>query len=425
MGINILNKAKLFKQASIYTGSNILSALVPFMCMPVLTRYLTPEDYGIVAIMGSMISFMTPFVGMNIHGAIATNYYHDDVDFIRFVRNCLSILVLSTIAVSIIVFIFSSPIARYTLFPADWLWAVIMVCFGQFLLDVQLTILQVLQKAKNYGVVQVLNAICNTVLSIGLIVIFSMNWEGRVWAQIITSAIFLLLTVVFFRSYGINGLAFNKAYIKKALSFGVPLIPHAISGCLLTMVDRFYIANFADVATAGLFVLGAQIGQGISLLTNSFNKAYVPWLFEKLQNITESTKIKLVRYTYIYFVGILIIAGAYSFVMPYFLGFFVGEKFFSAGNYVWAFAFANALNGMYYMVVAYIFYTEKMVPLMKRTMSVSVIHVMLSYWFISYYGVDGACSAIVLSYVLLFMIVWKLSNIVYPMPWNILKILKK
>ena len=417
MGINILNKAKLFKQASIYTGSNILSALVPFMCMPVLTRYLTPEDYGIVAIMGSMISFMTPFVGMSIHGAIAANYYHDDVDFIRFVRNCLSILVLSTIAVSTIVFIFSSPIARYTLFPADWLWAVIMVCFGQFLLNIQLTILQVLQKAKNYGAVQVLNVICNTVLSIGLIVIFSMNWEGRVWAQIITSAIFLVWAVVFFRSYGINGLAFDKDYIKKALSFGVPLIPHAISGCLLTIVDRFYIANFVDVATAGLFVLGAQIGQGISLLTDSFNKAYVPWLFEKLQNITESTKIKLVRYTYIYFVGILIIAGAYSFVMPYFLGFFVGEKFYSAGNYVWAFAFAGALNGMYYMVVNYIFYVGNTTALMYRTFGGSIFHIAVSFFLTKSFGAEGASYAVLLSYFIIFAIVWQLSSKTYNMPW--------
>ena len=417
MGINILNKAKLFKQASIYTGSNILSALVPFMCMPVLTRYLTPEDYGVVAIMGSMISFLTPFVGMNIHGAIAASYYHDDVDFIRFVRNCLGILVLSTVAVSIIVFVFSAPIARYTLFPADWLWAIVIVCFGQFLLNIQLTILQVSQKAKNYGIVQVLNVICNTALSIGLIVIFSMNWEGRAWAQVITSATFLVWSVVFFRNYGIKGLSFDKDYIKKALSFGVPLIPHAISGYLLTMADRFYIANFVDVATAGLFVLGAQIGQGISLLTDSFNKAYVPWLFEKLQNITESTKIKLVRYTYIYFVGILIIAGAYSFVMPYFLGFFVGEKFYSAGNYVWAFAFAGALNGMYYMVVNYIFYVGNTTALMYRTFGGSIFHIAVSFFLTKSFGAEGASYAVLLSYFIIFAIVWQLSSKIYNMPW--------
>ncbi len=418
MGINILNKAKLFKQASIYTGSNILSALVPFMCMPVLTRYLTPEDYGVVAIMGSMISFLTPFVGMNIHGAIAASYYHDDVDFIRFVRNCLGILVLSTVAVSIIVFVFSAPIARYTLFPADWLWAIVMVCFGQFLLNIQLTILQVSQKAKNYGVVQVLNVICNTGLSIGLIVIFSMNWEGRAWAQVLTSVAFLLWTIVFLRNYGIKGLSFDRDYIKKALDFGVPLIPHAISGFLLTMADRFYIANFVDLSTAGLFVLGAQIGQGISLITDSFNNAYVPWLFEKLQNITEPVKLMLVRYTYRYFIGILIIAGVYSVIMPHFLGFFVGEKFYSAGDYIWAFAFSGALNGMYYMVVNYIFYERKTAQLMYRTFFMSVLHTMASYFFTSYFGAKGACICVVASYFLTFIVVWQLSNRVYPMPWG-------
>lgn len=417
MLIKRLQKISLLKNASIYTGANILSALVPFFCMPVLTRYLEPADYGIVAIMGSIISFVTPFVGVNIHGAIAAMYYHDDIDFNDFVKSCMSILVTSSVLVSLILVIFSSYIEKYTLFPGDWLWSILVICIGQFIFTVQLTILQIRQQAKHYGALQVISVALNTGLSVFLVVVFCMNWQGRVLAQVLTVCLLLIINIVFLHKNNLLGLSRNKQYIRRALAFGIPLIPHAISGCLLTMVDRFYVANFIDIDTAGLFVLGAQIGSGMELLTSSFNKAYVPWLYGKLKDITFETKQRIVRYTYIYFVVILVIAGLYSLIMPNLLGIFVGEKFYTAGNYVWAFAFAGALNGMYYMVVNYIFFMGDTKKLATITFGVSCLHVLISYNFVLIMGVMGACYGTLLSHVLLFIAVWNLSARKYKMPW--------
>ena len=417
MFLKRLQKISLLKNASIYTGANILSALVPFFCMPVLTRYLEPADYGIVAIMGSIISFVTPFVGVNIHGAIAAMYYHDDIDFNDFVKSCMSILVTSSVLVSFLLVIFSSYIEKYTLFPGDWLWSIIVICIGQFIFTVQLTILQIKQQAKHYGTLQLLNVVLNTGLSVFLVVVFSMNWQGRVIAQVLTVCLLLIINIVFLHKNNLLGLSRNKQYIRRALAFGIPLIPHAISGCLLTMVDRFYVANFIDIDTAGLFVLGAQIGSGMDLLTSSFNKAYVPWLYGKLKDITFETKQRIVRYTYIYFVVILVIAGLYSLIMPNLLGIFVGEKFYTAGNYVWAFAFAGALNGMYYMVVNYIFFMGDTKNLATITFGVSCLHVLISYNFVLIIGVIGACYGTLLSHVFLFIAVWNLSARTYKMPW--------
>ena len=415
--ISKLRKVSLLKNASIYTGSNIFSALVPFICMPVLTRYLTPEDYGIVAIMGSLISFLTPFVGLNIDGAIAANYYHDSDNFTRFVKNCNSILVISSLVVVALIYIFSEYISSYTLFPSDWLWSLVMICVCQFVYGVHLTMLQMKQQALNYGILQVLTVIFNSGLSIFLVVVLSMNWQGRVLAQVITVLAFMMGSIYYFSKNGLLGLAFDREYINKALNFGVPLIPHAIAGSLLTVVDRFFIANYVDIGVAGLFVLGAQIGSGMELLTSSFNKAYVPWLFKQLKNITYERKCKIVRYTYLYFLSVILIAIVYSLALPYLLVIFVGEKFYASAQFVWPFAFAGAINGMYYMVVNYIFFTGHTAQLMYRTLLVGIIHTLLSYILTCYYGVVGACWCVLISHSVMFFIVWNLSNNVFKMPW--------
>ena len=102
----------LLKNASVYTVSNLINALIPFLLIPVLTRYLTPEDYGITAMMGVMIGFLTPFIGLSLHGSISVNFYKkDEFNFPEYVSNCLLILILTSICATFLVIFFSNQIA--------------------------------------------------------------------------------------------------------------------------------------------------------------------------------------------------------------------------------------------------------------------------------------------------------------------------
>ena len=66
-------KSSLFQSAFIYTLTRAINSAIPFFLMPVLTRYLTPVDYGIVAMFGVLLSFVASFTGLSIHGAIASS----------------------------------------------------------------------------------------------------------------------------------------------------------------------------------------------------------------------------------------------------------------------------------------------------------------------------------------------------------------
>lgn len=54
-----------------YLVSNILNAIIPFALLPVLTRYLSPEEYGEVAMFQTLLGAMTAFVGLSMAGAAA------------------------------------------------------------------------------------------------------------------------------------------------------------------------------------------------------------------------------------------------------------------------------------------------------------------------------------------------------------------
>ena len=93
------------------------------------------------------------------------------------------------------------------------------------------------------------------------------------------------------------------------------------------------------------------------------------------------------------------------------------ESYQDSIKYIFWISLAYAFNGMYYMVVNYIFYVKKTSLLSITTIIMSIFHVILSFILIQYFDAMGAAYATFISFLLTFLIVWRLSAKVYEMPW--------
>lgn len=110
--------SSLLRMAGTYVGSNILNAAVPFLMLPILTRYLTPKDYGIVSMFQVLAAVIAPFSGLALHGAISRQYFERDrINFPQYLGNCLYILVVSTLITAFILLSFKKSVAEFAQFP--------------------------------------------------------------------------------------------------------------------------------------------------------------------------------------------------------------------------------------------------------------------------------------------------------------------
>ena len=422
MNIKKLIQSGLFRTAGVYTITQVINSAIPFLLMPILTRYLTPADYGIVAMFGVLLSFVAPFTGLSIHGAIARQYYErDETDMPRYISNCLLILLSSTIIVGIIFYFLAEPISKVASFPMQWMWAVIVVSAAQFINRINLTLWQVQVRPVPYGIYQISQTLMNLGFSLWFVVGLGINWQGRIQAQVIAFGAFAVFGLFLLYHNGWIRLKVDKNYIKNALNFGVPLIPHALSGTIKTMVDRVMITSMVSVASTGLYSVGFQIGMIIGILEDSFNRAYVPWLYERLKRDQYNEKITIVKLTYAYFVSIICLALALGAIAPWFLSFFVGPQFAGSSQFVLWIAVGFAFNGMYKMVVNYIFYVRKTYILAWVTFSTAIVSIVINYFSIKYLGAIGAAYTYALISFITFLLVWVLSSRVYHMPWNLIK----
>lgn len=406
------------KNSGIYTVTNIVNGAIPFFLIPILTNNLLPEEYGIMAMFLVLVGFVNPFTGVNVHGAVLRNYFdRDQIDFPKYVFNCLIILIFSTVIVALILSLIADYIQQYTSFPKNWLFAVIIYSFFQFVGLLLLSIWQAQKKALEYGAFVIFRTILDLTSSITLILVLSYGWEGRVIGQLIAvSSLGVFVFIALYRSKLIV-FEFDRGYIHDALKFGIPLIPHALALAMFTMSDRIFISNMISVKAVGIYFIAYQIGMVIYLFSDAFNKAWVPWFYEKLKTDLISDKIKIVKITYIYFVSILVLSFIIYLLTPTIFKYFVGAEYAEASNYVIWFLLGFAFNGMYKMVCNYMFYTRKTKIISTITLMAGITNVILNYYFIKIYGIVGAAQASTISFFLSFVLTWIYSNNVYKMPW--------
>lgn len=411
-------KKRLFGHAAIYTLSNFAVAGVPFLLLPVLTRVLDPTAYGIIAMFALVVAFISVIVGLNVHGAITVRYLDNSkFDIPTYVSSSLAILATTSVLMLFFVTIAGDTLSDLTSIPAKWIYIAVLIAFFQFVVQVLLVLWQASKNPVKYGALRISHALLDGGGSIAFVVVLNWSWQGRITGMLAAWMCVAIVAAYYLIRERWLAKSVDTTCVKDALSYGVPLIPHAIGGVMLGMADRFMVNNILDVSSTGIYVVAVQLGLILGMLADSFNKAFAPWLMEKLASISPESQSRIVMLTYAYFFTILFIAILGGMIGPLILPLLVGPEFQSAGDILIYILMGNAFMGMYYMVTNYIFFSRRTGLLSTLTMIVGALTVVSSWFLIKAYGLTGAAIGFMLGQAGLFLGAWVLSNICVPMPW--------
>lgn len=409
---------KLLGSTAAYTVANVLSSAIPFFLLPVLTRVLAPAEYGTVTMFATVMSVLSAFTGLSIHGVISVRYFDNETNHPRFVGTSLVVLAGSTLIVLLVVWLIAAPLAHLTQVPDGWLLIAVLASAAQFVTYVRLVIWQVKEEAVRYGAFQVVQALFNLSLSLGLILMLSMGWKGRALGIAVAAFLFSVLSLYSLHRERLVSWQFETGYAKAFLSYGMPLIPHTLGAMMMAMSDRFIVTSLLGVDVMGTYAVGVQLGMVVGLLADAFVKAYGPQLFRDLRDGADSHRARLVWQNLVLFSGFLFLALVYAVMLPYVHHWIVGEGYADSLRIAQLVGVGNAFLGMYYTVAGYLFFFEKTGRLAGLTIIVGLVGAATTYFFVSYWGLLGAAWGYVLVQAMFFLGVWYLAQRAYPLPWR-------
>lgn len=417
-----LLKHPLFKSSLIYTISDGINKSIPFFILPILSHYLLPSDYGIVANFGVLTSILGLMISCSIDGAIAVNYHQMGVQKIKvYIFNAFLIAFFLFLIVLSMVVVFNEHIFQYFQVPYDYqIISVVSSFFGLFI-TINLVLWRLEEEPIYFGIYNISSTVLNILLSLFFVVALKQGWQGRVNGIAIATCLYGLLSLYFLLRRGYLTFQFDMFFFKSVLIFGIPLIPHSLSFWLRSGVDRMIITNFYGSEAVGLYATGFQFGTLVSFLVGAFNNAFSPYLYKSL-SITDTKeqgiiKIKLVKLTYRIMIGLLLCGGIFILLSKFIITYVFSTRYIQAIEYInWA-ILGQIFQGFYILFVNYIFFVKKTKYLALITFSCSLAQVVICYFLVKYIGPLGAAYSSVGISLLNFVCIMLYSNHVYSMPW--------
>lgn len=404
----------------VYLTSNILTAAVPFLLLPILTRYLGPDEYGQVAMFQVYIGLLAAFVGLNVNGAIIRQFYHksEGVSFSGYFSSAFVVLIFSFLLTFVVVYFLQSTIARLLSIEMYWIFLGLAVSLCAFVIKMTLSQYQVNKRHFKYSAIQISLAIVNAALSIYFVLYVERGAEGRVlgilYANVLVSVtcVFLIIKMGLFDFKSIK-----REYVKDSFYYGVNLVPHFCGIFLLGTADRYIVNSNIGLYEAGIYMAAIQVCRVFPIFFDALNKAFVPWLFEKLANNDTQAKIQVVKLTY-YYITLLLVASALSFYFfPYITLLILGEEYNTVGTIVGYLALGSCIQGAYYMFTNYLIYSKKTGVLSSITIFSGGCNIALSLIFILNYGLLGVCYAFIISNIMRITLTFIFAAKYVSMPW--------
>ena len=414
---------KLLRALGIYTFSTFLKSAIPFLLLPIITKYLSPEDFGIASFYQVVLRLISAVILLGVPACCTIFYFRNErKEYPSLILNSIfSPLVVTVLLLILTMFIlgFLQPIFEVHNF---WLISIAPIALLYLFPEITYTTLRNQERPALFSIYNLFQLLLHFGITTILVVIFNLNWLAILLGILFSLLITNVYSVRYLLKNKLIGGKFDFQKIKYSLMLGAPLVLHRIGGLAINKSDTLFISEMLGKDILGIYAVGYQIGMVVLLFQDAIAHAWNPHVFKMLNKGNQEDKIKIVKQSYMMMTVYLLIPVVLYFASPFIFKFFINERYHDSIIIAPLVALGYSFLGMYKLITIYIFYMKKTGVLSMFTLLNGGLNIIFNYVFIKLFGVLGAAYATILSMLLVFIISFVISNKIYPMPWNPIKL---
>lgn len=409
---------KLGRNFIVYLVSSGVAGVMPLALMPFLTHRLAPVDYGVMVTITTLVALVGPLVNWATTAFVGVRYFN--VPASEFPSTLSSVLLVPVVNAAILLVLFiiaRGALSTWLEIPAGWVAVVPVMALLLFLPSMGQTILSMRDRAIGFAAIEISGALVNFVGTIVLVLWLGWGWEGRIVAAVIASGALSLITLGWFLRVGFLTSRFARGEVKDAVRFGAGGVMHELASYALRLSDRLLIATLVGQAAVGVYAVAVQWTTIMMTVLIAFNRAWVPFLFKSLADDTPASRVRIVRYTYLVWVGLLAFWAVFALATPLGYDLLIDQRYHGSQSAAFWLSVGWLCHGLYLTFVDYLFYLKKTHILAGITVFSLALNVGTSYWLIGVIGANGAAVAFAITSFIVMGIVFAISQRLYPMPW--------
>lgn len=386
-----LRLALLGKNIGIYSFGNIALRAASFLLIPIYTRYLSVDNYGILDICIITMQILIVFMNLGMPQSLVRFYREHEIEEKTgsLITSSLTINIIGCFLFSIVILLLRHPLSQL-IFGQDFSSILVLVCFVSMVRSLTQSSLSYF-RAKNqaffYSAIALaimvgllaLNIIFVIVLKKGILGILQSYLVVYGLAAVCVSALILLKTKP----------KISLTVALKLLVFGLPLILSMSGWFIIQMSSRYFLANFSGLTEVGIYGLGDRIVNILQIvIVMPFQLAFGPFIFSQEKDPKLKSKISSIL-TYLL---VLLFASTWltGFFAKLIFQIIAPPEYKQAHMVVLLMLPSIVALGVYYWAASLLHLVKKTLLIGVFITSAAILNIILNLWLIPKYGWHGA-----------------------------------
>lgn len=397
-----MKKFKLFiENFLIYGLGGAISKIIPLIMVPFITRLMPDTSYyGINDMSNTLINFGTAIAILGMYDAMYRLFFEKDDE--EFKESVCSTTFLFTIVLSAIVFsgmiIFRNVIAQYFFGDKKYVYVVYLSAMATLVGATNGIIsapTRMQNKRKIFLITNTVSPIISYLIAVPMLLaghyVIALPLAG------VISGISMEISFYLLNRKWFSIRKFDKKFLKPLLMIAIPLFPNFLIYWVFNSCDKIMITNLLGVGAAGIYSVGAKIGNCSQLIYTAFAGG---WQYFAFSMMKEDDQVKSNSAVFEYLGIISFIVTGFICSWSYFIFKILFTEEYLGGYIVAPYLFLAPLLQMLFQVAANQFVViKKTWPNMFILSGGALLNVIVNFFFIPVLGIEGAAIATLLGYV--------------------------
>lgn len=409
--IKRLKANKTLLNGGLFSIYSFFNEGIAFLLLLILANYILPSEYGRLSLFNTIVQFMGYFVALSTQGYMGVSYFRRDFqDFRKDFSTICFICLSGTLFFCIVALLTGGWVAEHADLPRSFIWIAISISSFSIIKSLWLNYHRIKEEVGVFGVISCSAAILNLFFSLYLVIGVRLNWQGRVYAHLICTAVYGILGIIYFVLQRLYTKEITWENIQRIALWGIPLIPHLASVWIKQGGDRFIINYFHSVEDVGIFSFALNVTSIIIVLGSAFNSSNSVLIYKILSSKSSVAQkiIQLRRQTrniaiIILVASVMIVVGV-GILIPILLPRYAGSI-----PYFLILSLQGVGQCFYFLYCNYLFYYSRNKQIMYVTFFTALFHLGVSL-LLTRYSLYLTCVIYVITQALVTGLIYKFSR---------------
>jgi O-antigen/teichoic acid export membrane protein len=395
---------RLGKHSAIYGLGGLVQRILAVLLLPIYTRYLSPDDYGVVETLVALTTVLVITLRLGITNAFFRFYFDSsEPAHRRLVLRTSFWFTMGMATLGLVLGVLFSRELATALFGSSGDAEVVAAAFVGLWAQMNYEQLTSLFRVEERSVAYVTASFANIGITIAATLILVVGLDAGPLGVIVggfTGTLLVYAALIGYRREQL-GLQFDRELLRQMNRFGLPLVPSALFLWVTNFSDRFFLLKLADQQEVGLYSVGVRIASAMALLLTAFRLAWPAFAYS-IEDDAEAKRTYAFVLTYLVALTSWVALGL-GLLAPWLVGWIAAPSFAESAEVVGPLAFAVVPFAGYVVIAIGIGRARRTQFNWVVTGAAAVVNVVLNLLLIPPYGMMGAAVATIAAFGTMFL----------------------